>query len=111
MSKYYSHYSWLNKYLRTVFERAGISWSLNGNIISAHGDKSFGYQWKWREHGVPYEHGTAIFLMSYCKPFSEEVRETEKGWVDVGDWVIENYDRFKHLFEGMKPLEDDEFLF
>jgi hypothetical protein len=28
-----------------------------------------------------------VFLLSYIKPYSETVRDTEQGWVDVGTWI------------------------
>ena len=28
-----------------------------------------------------------MFLLSYVKPYSETVRDTEYGWVDVESWI------------------------
>lgn len=90
-----SHYDWLQKNLSTFFERVGVDFDQNAGIIGAHGDKGYGYRWRWEEHGIPFEHGMAIYLLTYTRPFSHEVRETGSTWVDPAQWVIDNYERFK----------------
>lgn len=95
-----SHYDYLEEHLPTIFEKVGINWDWNAGIIGAHGDKCYGYRDRWEEAGIPFEHGVAIYLMTYCRPYGNEVRQTENSWVDAWSWVIDNYDRFKeHLPE------------
>lgn len=104
----YNHYMWLEKYLPAFFEAVGVKWQGNAGIISAHGDKGSTYKRKWAEAGIHYHHGMAIFLLTYCRPYCNEVRETENGWVAPCDWVIKNYDRFKsHLSNEDLGLEED----
>lgn len=107
--KYNSHYDWLNANLPTIFEKLGVSWDGNAGIVVAHGDKAYSYQDGWKEAGIHFFHGVAIFLLTYCRPYSKEVRDTDNGWVPVDKWVIDNYERFKHaLPKIVKGEQDDE---
>ena len=90
-----SHYDWLQKHFSTFCKNAGIKCY---DVISAHGDKCYGYKRMWKEKGIPFEHGVAIFLLTYLKPHCDDVRETKAGWVDPADWVIQNYEKFKPFF-------------
>lgn len=58
--------------------------------IKAHGDKAYGYKNAWEKEGIHFYHGVAIYLLTYERPFSYEVRETKDGWVDPWKWVIRN---------------------
>lgn len=93
-----SHYDWLDENLESFFEKAGIGNQYHPSVIGAHGDKCYGYKFQWEKAGIPFEHGVAIYLLTYFNPYSEETRETENGWVDVSKWVVENYERFKPFF-------------
>jgi len=98
MLKKENHYDYLQKHLPEFFKAVGVSWDNNTGIISAHGDKAYGYKEKWEKAGIPFPQGVAIYLLSYCTPYAKEVRETSNGWVAPKDWVIDNWDRFKrHL--------------
>lgn len=91
-----SHYDWLDKNLPTFFAKVGLDWRGNEGIISAHGDKCYTYREQWEKEGIPFEHGVAVYLLSYCRPFDKESRETINGWVPPVDWVIKAYhERFK----------------
>lgn len=89
-----NHYDYLNKHLMAFFERIGIK-NANEGIIVAHGDKCYCHREDWEDHGIPFPQGVAIYLASYCKPFSAEVRNTANGWVDPFQWVIDNFHRFR----------------
>lgn len=95
-----NHYTYLEKHLPAFWQAIGLKerWFTPSSILSAHGDKAYGYRSKWEKAGIPFNHGVALYLLTYIKPYSEEVRETRDcGWVDVGEWVISNYDRFKQF--------------
>jgi hypothetical protein len=92
-----NHYKWLEEHLPNFFKKLGIE-ECNG-IITAHGDKCYGYEGVWNEAGIPFHHGVAIYLLCYLNPYSKEVRETKNGWVRPDDWVIANYPRFKDLLD------------
>lgn len=92
-----SHYDWLHENLDAFTKSLGLPYEYGG-YISAHGDKCYSYERRWKDAGIHFFHGAAIFLISYIRPYSEEVRETKNGWVPVETWVVENYERFKpHL--------------
>ena len=83
-----SHYDWLHDIFPTFLTNLGYPdlWERNGGIIGAHGDKCYGYRYRWDEVGIPFEHGAAMYLLSYMKPWSGETRKLHDGtWVDVGD--------------------------
>ena len=103
-----SHYDWLDENLTTFLQNLGMSkdeaeW--NRGLISAHGDKCYTYREQWQKAGLAFEHGVAIYLLTYLQPWSKEIRETENGWVAPVDWVMENKDRFlKYLPPAMKGI-------
>lgn len=99
-----NHYDWLEQNLNKLYGLLNIKYSGNG-VIVADGDKCYGYEDKWRKHGVPFEHGVALYIMSKDKPFCNEVRQTANGWIDVSDWVIKKYSEVKHVFDSLTQNE------
>lgn len=107
--KYNSHYDWLHANLPVIFEKLGINFNHHAGIIGAHGDKAYSYKTDWDKAGIHFFHSVAIYLLTYCRPYSQEVRQTKNGWVPVDVWVIDNHERFKHaLPEILKGEQDDE---
>lgn len=92
-----SHYKWLDRNLWQFFKKIGIPQDGNAGIISAHGDKGYQYREAWKAAGIPFEHGMAVFLASYCRPYSDEVRQTSSGWVNTDSWVVEKYGEWREL--------------
>jgi hypothetical protein len=90
---YENHYDYLNKHLKVFFDALGIPYS--PGIIGAHGDKAYGYRGEWKDAGIPFHKGVAVYLLTHENPFSKEVRDTPNGWVAPVDWVVQNYHRFK----------------
>lgn len=90
-----SHYEWLETHLWDFLRKAGVDPQYQRGIIVAHGDKCRQYEREWAEAGVPFFHGAAIYLLSYCWPYSQHVRETQFGWVAPKDWVIKSYENFR----------------
>jgi len=95
----HSHYGWLEANLVQFFKNLGRKdaewWP---GIISAHGDKGYLHKCDWAEHGICFEHGMALFLLAYMKPY----RRTEvydpfdnPTGMHIKQWVINNYLRFK----------------
>ena len=98
---HFSHYTWLDDNLVDFCAAIDLpDAQYSKGLISAHGDKCYSYRDDWEDAGIPFEHGVAIYLLTYVRPYSKEVRETESGWVDVSQWIIENYGRFK---ENLPP--------
>jgi hypothetical protein len=90
-----NHYIWLEKNLSNFMKSLEIHPLRYSGLITAHGDKCEGYKSAWEKAGIPFEHGVALYLLSHIKPYSGEVRQTSTGWVDIKQWVIDNYPRFK----------------
>lgn len=90
-----NHYKWLEQNLEPFLKSVGVDLN-NGNagLIGAHGDKCYCYKHLWEEAGIPFEHGVAIFLLSYVRPYGLEVRDTPDGFIKVDQWVVDNYERF-----------------
>lgn len=101
-----SHYLWLNKHLPGVFQKLGIDWDHNEGIVVAHGDKCYSYEHTWKEKGIPFPHGVAMYLLTQCLPYSAEVRQTPNGWVSPFDWIANNYEKFKAILPDID--ESDE---
>lgn len=92
-----NHYKWLEMNLEAFTKSLGFPHDLRPSII-AHGDKCYSYKHKWESNGIPFAHGVAIYLLTYWRPYSMEVRETSTGWVPVDQWIVDNYHRFKDHF-------------
>lgn len=96
MSLWYSHYDWLKDNMATFLTNLGHDNISARGLISAHGDKCYGYEEYWEDAGVPFEHGVAIYLLGRIQPYADEIRQQNDGiWVDPKQWVIDNYSRFK----------------
>jgi hypothetical protein len=89
-----NQYVWLHENLATFLKNVGIDPGYSEGLISAHGDKAYGFRSLFQELGIHFFHGCAIYLITYCSPYSREVRETDDGWVPVEVWMIMNKDRF-----------------
>lgn len=90
-----SHYNYLDKHFHKFAKEVGADIDWADGMVVAHGDKGYSYEGEWEENGISFNHGMMIFLLSYLKPFSKTVRETEKGWVAPCQWVIDNYKNFE----------------
>ena len=98
-----THYGWLGRNLIIFLQRVGFSDAKYCiGLISAHGDKGYGYKRDWEEAGIPYEQGMAVYMLTYLSPWSKTVRETDAGWVDPCQWVVEHHNKYKELFEGLE---------
>lgn len=102
-----NHYKWLDKHLPDFFDKVGINFNNNAGIVGAHGDKCYTYKTDWEEEGIQFPHGVAIYLMTYCRPYAESVRDTASGWVDPKEWVVENYNRFKQYLPDIDCTDPD----
>jgi hypothetical protein len=101
------HYKWLEKHLPAFFAKLNLDWELNAGIIGAHGDKCYSYKPDFEEAGIEFPHGVAIYLITYLRPYSAEVRETDHGWVDTCQWIIDNKDRFLPLLPEIDETDKD----
>lgn len=101
------HYKYLEKHLPSIFEKIDLDFNDYGGIIRAHGDKTYTFRYIWEKAGIPFEHGSAIYLLTYVPPYNKESRDTKTGWVDPEIWVIENYSSGHH-FKNILPIVDEK---
>jgi hypothetical protein len=101
---YKNHYDYLNAHFSEFVSKLKLKQfehlspeqlkNICSKLIVDHGDKAYQYQKIWENKNIHFYQGVAIYLLTYEKPFSEEVRKTENGWIDPCKWVIENRERF-----------------
>lgn len=102
-----NHYDWLDRNLVRFFVLAGAHPGEAVGMASAHGDKCYTYREGWRLAGISFEHGVAMYLLTYTQMYSSQVRQTARGWMPPYDWVILNYDGFKErLAQAESPVQD-----
>lgn len=94
-----SHYDYLDTMLQdfwlAVFGKtADEMWC--GGIVSAHGDKAYGYKDQWKKADVPFKHGVLIFLLSYTSELGDRPKH------ESSEWVIENYPKYKPMIEKVE---------
>lgn len=82
-----SHYDWLKQNLKAFSTCFDVE--IHSGFISAHGDKCYGYQDTWEKESIPFGLGVAIYFLTYVRPYSEAVRDTENGWVAPDKWVVD----------------------
>lgn len=96
-----SHYMYLELVIgyfwKLVFKKSLQDMWCAG-IITSHGDKCYGHESEWAEHGISFKRGSLLFLLSYTSEFGE----TPKHMKAV--WVIENYPRYLPLIEEAEKL-------
>lgn len=92
-----NHYKYLERILPTFFQQLGLDWDMHAGIISAHGDKCYTYSTLWADAGIPFYKGAAMFLLTYVRPYSAEVRDVDGTWVRPDQWVINNSHKFLSL--------------
>lgn len=88
------HYTWLELNLPSFFKSVGLNPEYASGSIGSSGDKCYGAIHKFEEAGLHFYHGVAIYIILGFSPFSEKVRNTENGWVDPFQWIVENKDQF-----------------
>jgi hypothetical protein len=85
-----NHYEFIER----VGKYVSTTWGHPENpalYLTAHGDKCLQYKDLWEDNGVPFNHGAYVYLLSHMAAYSKNVRQTERGWVDPGQWVITYY--------------------
>lgn len=92
MQTYSSHYAYLEQNCKEFDIAIGLKLG-NGtyDVISAHADKCYSYKSIWAEHDILFVHGVMLFLLSYIRPYSDTVRDTNNGFVAPVKWVTEMY--------------------
>ena len=81
-----NHYDYIEKHGKAFSDRLRVEDV--SKLLSAHGDKSEQYKRTIEEAGYPFHKGAMVCLLTYVKPYSDAVRQTETGWVSVRDWLF-----------------------
>jgi hypothetical protein len=104
------HYKWLDAVSAEAVKRFDLKVNPN-DVAAAHGDKCYGFKFKWKKNGVPFERGVFIYLLTSSHPFyGSQVRQTRNGWVDPGQWVIDYYHANDGLAKIFDQIEAELFL-
>lgn len=86
------HYKFIEKYGKVFAQELGNPQITDVNDMAvADGDKCYSYKNQWWEAGIPFALGVMIYLISKYKPYSEQVRNTDHGWVAPVDWVVSTW--------------------
>lgn len=88
--------SWLEKNFPIFLSNIGKDPKYANSIIIADADKCDSYRQMWEDHGIPFNYGVCLYLITKMSPFDKECRETSAGFVHPCKWIIENYDKFKY---------------
>lgn len=96
-----SHYDYLeiviNEFWKSLFGKTtGEMWC--AGIISAHGDKAYGYGEKWKAAGISFARGSLLFLLTYTKEFGDTPKPASC------EWVIDNYQKYLPHIEAAEKL-------
>lgn len=70
---------------------------MNSSMISAHGDKGYGYKHIWTISDIPFERGMLLYLLTYTKEL-----DTDKS--KSCQWVIDNYPKYLPMIEEAERL-------
>lgn len=100
-----SHYDYLNDHLEAfwlkVFGKTPNE-MFCGGIVSAHGDKGYGYRADFEKHGINFGHGMMLYLLSYLK------LDRDKS-IKAKEWIIDNYEHYLPMLEAAeKEVTEDQ---
>ena len=62
-------------------------------IVSAHGDKAYGYKSEWEKHEIPFNRGVLLYLLTYTKLLGDTPKH------ESCNWVIANYPKYLPMIE------------
>jgi len=98
MEMYDSHYDYLNDHLdlfwTKVFGKTLDECWFSG-IIGAHGDKGYGYRKTWEDHGISFNRGMLLYMLTYTDEMSRPKHESDR-------WVIDNYEHYLHVIQEVE---------
>lgn len=84
----------------------------NYHLLSGHLDKCYQYKEEWETAGIPFGHGCLIYLLSFCWPWNQTIRQTPRGvFVKPDEWVISQYtsdSRIKEVIDSLPVIISSE---
>lgn len=93
-----SHYDFLDEHLDAFWKQATgktLAESNAAGIVSAHGDKGYGYKKKWEKAGIHFYHGMMLYLLTYTDLMDRPKHES-------GDWVIDQYPTYRDMLPAIR---------
>lgn len=95
----------LEEFWKEVFNKSPSEmWC--GGIVSAHGDKCYGYRSEWEDAGIHFYRGTMLYFLSYTSEYKKQSR------INVSQWVIDQYPNFLPIFEKVeKNVMDEKYTY
>jgi hypothetical protein len=99
-----SHYAYIEKHGAWFSEQLVVD-DIN-SILVAHGDKSRQYEDIFKTLNVSSNKGAMVYLLSFLKPYSNEVRDTNHGWISVESWLIFALTQKPEILATLKKLPD-----
>lgn len=85
----YSQYDYCDMMLESFFMKVfgkTPSEMFCGGIVSAHGDKCYGYRSEWAKLGIEPRRGTLVFLLSYVSKYAGKIDRSA-----MDEWVVTHY--------------------
>ena len=96
--KYQSHYDYLEANLEQFAKDAGAQCAENlSSLIVADGDKCYQYKRQWENGGVPFYHGTALYIISRLPPFESTIDRWK-----MNEWIISVYPTMKQFLPAIE---------
>lgn len=99
-----NHYKYIEKYGNVFSDALGID-DVTKSLV-ADGDKCRQYKDQWEEAGVPFVIGSMIYIASKEYKYVSTVRQTENGWVDVCQWVIDKFKTDPEIIAAVKAVRN-----
>lgn len=93
-----SHYDFLDEHLDTFWQKATgktLNDSMCGGIITAHGDKAYGYRYDWEKVGIHFYHGVMLYLLTYTDLMDRPMHESKQ-------WVIDQYPTYRDMLPPIR---------
>lgn len=85
---YFNHYKYIELHGEKFSQKLGLSENI-ASYLSAHGDKCHSLKMEAQERGLHPGKAAMVYLLTYITPYSQQVRNTENGWVSPYDWCLE----------------------
>lgn len=99
---HHDHYKYIEKHGKVFSDALGID-DVNKSVV-AEGDKCRQYRNTWDKAGVPFGIGSMIYIASKERKYVDTVRQTDNGWVDVCQWVIDKFNTDPEIIAAVKAV-------
>jgi hypothetical protein len=94
-------YAWLEDAMPKILFNLGKPpevWLYASNSARLYAHICHDFRFPWENNDIPFNHGIALFLLSFFEPWLSNSHDAETGEYDPQMWVLANYNRFKEYF-------------